>query len=95
MVPGLQTLSSLLVQGPASALFTLRVGIITRNCLLKAGLPFVRQDARKAANQEALANFPRVVRTATNELPDALRQLFKKLFGPESGGESNAPSANS
>jgi hypothetical protein len=91
-IPGLQVLSTSLLQGAVSALFTLRVGIITRNCLLSAGRPFVRTEARKAASREALTHLFPVCRAAATKLPGALAQLADKLFPSDAENQQKAGS---
>jgi hypothetical protein len=79
--PGAHIVASSLMQGVGSALFTLRVGIVTRNCLLNVGQPFVRAEARKAASREAVTELGPVCLRATQQIPGAMSGVAEKIFG--------------
>jgi hypothetical protein len=64
--------------GAVNALFTLRVGFATRQCLLNAGKTFVRSEVRKAANREARLEMKSVLREAVPAVPAAMKGLIEK-----------------
>jgi hypothetical protein len=78
--PGLQLITTSLLQGTANTYLTLRVGIMTRNYLLTAGENFVRRDARRTANREAVKMLRPVAMSAVALLPGVLKKGWGKLF---------------
>ncbi len=78
--PGLQLITMSLLQGTANAFLTLRIGILAKNYLLAAGENFVRQEARRTANREAVKMLRPVAMSAVALLPGALKRGWNKLF---------------
>ncbi len=89
-IPGARLVASSLVQGLVTALLTLRVGFLTRQYIMTAGKGFIRTEARRSANREALRHLLPVAKDAALLLPGFLRNLAKKFSGTI---EKNTPFA--
>ena len=68
------------VDGAVNALFTLRVGFVTRKCLLNAGSSLTRSAIRQAANREARQELMPVVKDALLMMPSAITQVFQRIL---------------
>ncbi len=77
-IPGSRLFIDSACDGAINALFTLRVGFVTRQCLLNAGKTFVRSEVRKAANREARLGMKSVLRDAIPAVPGAIKGLIEK-----------------
>jgi hypothetical protein len=77
-IPGSRLIIDSAFDGAINALFTLRVGFVTRQCLLNAGKTFVRSEVRKTANREARLEIKSVVREAVPAVPSAMKGLLEK-----------------
>jgi hypothetical protein len=77
-IPGSRLLIDSAFDGAINALFTLRVGFVTRQCLLNAGKTFVRSEVRQAANREARFEMKSVLREAIPAVPAAMKGLIEK-----------------
>ena len=77
-IPGNRLIVDSAFDGAINAIFTLRVGFVTRQCLLNAGKTFVRSEVRKAANLEARLEMKSVLREAVPAVPAAMKGLIEK-----------------
>lgn len=78
--PGTGLIVNSLFDGTINALFTLRVGFVTRKCLLNAGSSLTRSEIRKVANREARQELMPVVKDASHRLPGAIKSIVEKYF---------------
>lgn len=78
-IPGTGLVVNSLFDGTINALFTLRVGFVTRKCLLNAGSSLTRSEIRKVANREARQELMPVMRDALPVLPNAIKQVAQNL----------------
>lgn len=79
-IPGFQLITASLLQGMANAFLTLRVGVMTKNYLLAAGQNFVRKEARRAANREAVRMLKPLIKEGLVLMPVSLKEAWVKLF---------------
>lgn len=79
-IPGFQLITASLLQGMANAFLTLRVGVMTKNYLLAAGQNFVRKEARRAANREAVRMLKPVIKEGLALMPVSLKEAWVRLF---------------
>jgi hypothetical protein len=84
-IPGFHLITHSLIQGATSSLFTLRVGMITRD-ILKEGLGSraARPERRRQVNREAAARAAVVIPQAMGDLKNALLQRINPLSGAPS-----------
>jgi len=78
VIPGSRLMIDSAFDGAINALFTLRLGFVTRQCLLSAGKTFVRSEVRTVANREARLELKPVLRDAVPAVPAALKGLIEK-----------------
>ncbi len=90
-IPGARLVASSLVQGLVTALLTLRVGFLTRQYIITAGRGWIRTEARRSANKEALHHLIPVAKNAALLLPGFLKNFAKKFSGTI---EKNTPSTS-
>ena len=79
-LPGTGLIVNSLFDGTINALFTLRVGFVTRKCLLNAGSSLTRSEIRKIANREARQELMPVVKDALPVLPNGIKQVVQNLL---------------
>ena len=79
-IPGTGLIVNSLFDGTINALFTLRVGFVTRKCLLNAGSSLTRSEIRKVANREARQELMPVVKDALPMLPNAVKQVAQNFL---------------
>jgi len=79
-LPGFKLIAGSLMQGSASALFTLKVGILTRNALLNAGEPLDRTEMRQTAIKQAAQQLPAVLLEGIKSLPGKLGKLAAPIL---------------
>ncbi len=79
-IPGSALLVNSMFDGTINALFTLRVGFVTRKCLLNAGSALTRSEVRKIANQEARQELIPVIKEALPVLPAKIRTVMESWF---------------
>lgn len=79
-IPGTGLIVNSLFAGTINALFTLRVGFVTRKCLLNAGSSLTRSEIRKIANREARQELMPVVKEALPVLPNAVKQIAQNFL---------------
>lgn len=79
-IPGTGLVVNSLFDGTINALFTLRVGFVTRKCLLNAGSSLTRSAIRQVANREARQELMPVVKDALLMLPSAITQVFQRIL---------------
>lgn len=76
-IPGSGLLINSLLDGAMNAVFTLRVGYLTKTYLLNAGKELNRSDVRKNTNSEARNEFIPVMKESLPILPGTFKQLVK------------------
>lgn len=74
-IPGLVVDS--ILDGTINALFTLRVGFVTRKCLLNVGSTLTRAEIRKAANRESRQELKSVIKDALPLIPNAVKKVVQ------------------
>lgn len=79
-IPGFQLIAASLLQGIGNAFLTLRLGVLAKNYLLAGGQNFVRQQARRVANREAVKLLSPVVKDGLVIMPVSLKEAWGKLF---------------
>lgn len=79
-VPGLKTIATSLVSGSVNALVTLRIGYVTRLCLLDTGMQMDKSTLRKSAAKEARAAMPSVGKEAAKKMPGAISKFVSSIF---------------
>ncbi|HPY30162.1 MAG TPA: hypothetical protein PLT00_08335 [Verrucomicrobiota bacterium] len=77
-----------LFDGTINALFTLRVGFVTRKYLLNAGNELSRSEVRKEANKEAMKALIPVVEESGKKLPSAMKTILDKILNRSAGGNA-------
>lgn len=80
-VPGFALFASSALQGMGSSLLTLRIGYMTKNYLNSAGETFIRAEARRSANRQAVKQLLPVMKEATTMLPGYLKSSASMFFG--------------
>ena len=78
-IPGMGLIVNSWFDGTVNALFTLRIGFVTRRCLLNAGNALTASEIRKVANQEARQELKSVMKESASKLPVAIGQVVEKL----------------
>ncbi len=79
-IPGSSLIVNLLFDGSINAMFTLRVGFLTRKYLLNAGKEMSKSDVQKNANLEARQELIPVVKESLPALPAAIQKLVQAIL---------------
>lgn len=79
-VPGAAVFVNSMLDGSINAIFTLRVGFITRKYLLNAGNELVRGDVQKNANLLSRQELIPVLKESLPALPAGIKQMVKAVL---------------
>jgi len=79
-VPGSGLVVNSVFDGTINALFTLRVGFVTRKCLLNAGRVLTRSAIRRVANRDARQELMPVVKEGLSVLPKHFTQVARNFL---------------
>lgn len=75
-VPGLRIVTNSITDGCINALVTLRVGFVTRRCLLADGLAQNKSELRKYANEAAIKEIPEITKEAFGQAKSKTWSFF-------------------